>query len=161
MAMSDRYDEYFQRKAAQDALAKEQASGGVQDLSGPIGEGVAETNWLGQSNLTQNDGYSTEEVPLAQSSTGMGAAKGAAEATQQMAAGGDKAQALGSGLTSMGAATANPYMVGAGLALSTAASIKGGQNQRKQQEYQAEVAKINARQNAINRLAEMGSRMKA
>lgn len=158
MAMSDRYDEYFRRKSAKDALAKEQASGGVQDLSGPIGEGVAETNWLGQSNLTQNE-PEMEEAPAA--STGMGAAQGAAQATQQMAAGGDKAQAIGSGLTSMGAATANPYMVGAGLALSTASSIKGGQNQRAQQGYQAEVAKINARQNAINRLAEMGSRMKA
>jgi hypothetical protein len=90
-----------------------------------------------------------------------GAAKGATNAIQGMTQGQDKATALGGGLTTMGAATANPWLMGAGLALSTAGSIKQGQNQRAQQRYQAEIKKLQDRQDAINRLAQIGQGLKA
>jgi len=90
-----------------------------------------------------------------------GAAKGATQAVQGMAQGQDKATALGGGLTTAGMATGNPWLMGAGLALSTASSIKQGQNQRAQQRYQAEIKKLQDRQDAINRLAQIGQGLKA
>lgn len=85
-----------------------------------------------------------------------GMMKGAANAVQAMGQGQDKAQALGSGLSTMGAATMNPWLVGGGLALSTAGAIKKGQNDRAQAQYQAEVQKLQDRQDAINRMAQIG-----
>jgi hypothetical protein len=90
-----------------------------------------------------------------------GLAKGGAGAVQGMAQGQDKAVALGGGLTTAGMATANPILTGAGLALSTAGAIKQGQNQRAQQRYQAELQKLQSRQDAINRLAQIGQGLKA
>jgi hypothetical protein len=85
-----------------------------------------------------------------------GMMKGAADTVQKLGQGGDKAQALGSGLSTMGMATANPALVAGGLALSTAGAIKDGQNKREQARYDAEVQKLQDRQDAINRMAQIG-----
>jgi hypothetical protein len=89
-----------------------------------------------------------------------GMMKGGAQMVQDMGQGKDKAQALGGGLTTMGMATANPWLVGGGLALSTAGAIKEGQNKRAQEQYQAEVQKLQDRQDAINRMAQIGQGLK-
>lgn len=85
-----------------------------------------------------------------------GMMKGGAQMVQDMGQGKDKAQALGGGLSTMGMATANPALVAGGLALSTAGAIKKGQNERAQLQYQAEVQKLQDRQDAINRMAQIG-----
>ena len=85
-----------------------------------------------------------------------GMMKGAANTIQNLGQGQDKAQSLGGGLSTMGMATANPALVAGGLALSTAGAIKKGQNDRAQLQYQAEVQKLQDRQDAINRMAQIG-----
>lgn len=162
--MNSRYDNYLAKKYAQEdeqkqlwdsraKLEREKSLGAVEDLA-PTGEGVAQTNWLGQSNLTQNDSMEVEKSPA--SSEGS-AGSGAMAAGKTLAQGGGPEDAVAQGLMMSG----NPYAMGAGLALQTASSIKKGQNQRAQQKYLAEVERVNARQNAINKMAEIGQGLKA
>jgi predicted membrane-bound mannosyltransferase len=151
MNSSQRYENYLAKKKFQQS--------GVEDLSGPVGSGVAKTDWFGRSNLTQND-QQPEQVAGAKdtSSSGMSSAAGAA---QSIAKGNSPIDAAGSGLVTYGAATANPYMVGAGLALSTASNISDSKNQQAQDRYVAEVQRVKARQDAIDRLAQIGQNLKA
>ena len=55
----------------------------------------------------------------------------------------------------------NPYMMGAGLGLKTLSAIGQKKQEQKQREYQAKVAAINARRDAINRLAQIGQSLRA
>lgn len=68
---------------------------------------------------------------------------------------------LGSAATIGGTATANPYLAATGMALQTMGQIQDRKAQQKNAQYQAEVAKINARQDAINRMAQIGAGLKA
>jgi hypothetical protein len=63
--------------------------------------------------------------------------------------------------TAGGMATANPALAGAGLALQTMGKIQEQKAAQRNATYQAEVAKINARQDAINRMAQIGAGLKA
>lgn len=154
--MASRYDNYFEEKKAKQAWGKEQAAG-VEDLSGPVGEGVAQTDWLGRSNMEQNKGFE-EEIAGAKASPEMGGAAGVQSA---MASGGSPLDMAGSGMTSAGMMSANPYLVGAGLGVTALSSIQKGKNQRDQNRYLAEVQKYNARQAAIQKMASIGQGLKA
>ncbi len=91
----------------------------------------------------------------------MGAAQGANAAIQSNSAGGSKTATLGAGLTAAGTATANPYLIGAGLVLSSAASINKSKNDRQQNRDLAEMQKYQARQQAIQNMASIGANLKA
>jgi hypothetical protein len=146
-AANSRYDDYFKKKS----LDSFNASGeGVADFSGPIGEGVAQRNWLGQEVMPEPQ---VEQTAGSSNSAGTGAMK----AGQTLAQGGAPEDAVAQGLMMSG----NPYAMGAGLALQTASGIKKGQNQRAQQRYLAEVERVQARQNAINKMAEIGQGLRA
>lgn len=83
-------------------------------------------------------------------------AQAAPDVSQPSAIGG-----IGGKATQIGAVSGQPELMAAGLALQTMGGIQDrAQNQRNAQ-YQAEVAKINARQNAINRMAQIGAGLKA
>ena len=165
MSQNQRYDNYLAKKYAQEdeqkqlwdsraRLAQESSLGGVEDLSGPIGEGKAQTNWLGQSNLTQNDALEAQNTSVGSEGS---AGSGAMAAGKTIAQGGAPEDAVAQGLMMSG----NPYAMGAGLALQTASGIKKGQNARAQQRYEAEVERVNARQNAINKMAQIGQGLRA
>lgn len=102
-----------------------------------------------------------ESVPQAEATSGAGAMGAAGGAQKSMAAGGSSTDVLASGLTGAGAATANPYLVGAGLGLTALSSITKGKNARAAQEYEAEIQKYNQRQQAIARMAQIGQGLKA
>jgi hypothetical protein len=164
MNSNKRYDDYLAKKYAQEdeqkqlwdsraKLESEKSLGAVEDLA-PTGEGVAQTNWLGQSNLTQNDALEDQKSP---ESSGGSAGSGAMAAGETLAQGGGAEDAVAKGLMMSG----DPFAMGAGLALQTASSIKKGQNQREQQKYLAEVDRVTARQNAINKMAQIGQGLKA
>jgi hypothetical protein len=161
MNSNKRYDDYLAKKYAQEdeqkqlwdsraKLESEKSLGAVEDLA-PTGEGVAQTDWLGQSNLTQND-WKGEGGEFSG-----GGASGTYSAAETLAQGGGAEDAVAKKLMMSG----NPYAMGAGLALQTASSIKKGQNQREQQKYLAEVDRVTARQNAINKMAQIGQGLKA
>ncbi len=149
MNRNSRYDEYFARKRAMNS--------GVEDLSGPTPESAQKIDWLGNSNLTQNDDL-PEQVPGEKKS---GAAAGMQGAQQQVAAGGNGMDTLGGGMATMGAATGNPYLVGAGLGVSALSSITKGKNAQANARYQAQVNQYNQRQQAIQKMAEIGKGLKA
>ena len=100
-----------------------------------------------------------EQVPGAKAaSPEMGGAAGVQSA---MANGGSPLDMAGSGMTSAGMMSANPYLVGAGLGVTALSSIQKGKNQREQNRYLAEVQKYNAKQSAIEKMAQIGQGLKA
>lgn len=162
-------DEYWAKKKAarsedkqlwesRNALEKEKTMGGITDESGPIGEGKAEIDWLGNSNMTQNEGYEEQIAGVKATSPEMAGAAGVQNA---MANGGSPLDMAGSGMTSAGMMSANPYLIGGGLAVSSLSAINKGKNQRDQNRYLAEVQKYNARQSSIEKLAQIGQGLKA
>lgn len=130
----------------------------VEDLSGPIEEGKAEVDWLGNSNMTQNEGYEEQIAGAKAASPEMGGAAGVQSA---MANGGSPLDMAGSGMTSAGMMSGQPWLVGAGLGVTALSSIQKGKNQREQNRYLAEVQKYNARQSAIQKMAQIGQGLKA
>jgi hypothetical protein len=58
-------------------------------------------------------------------------------------------------------ASGNPYAMGAGLGLATLSGINKGEQANRDARYKAEVARINARQEAINKLAQISQGLKA
>lgn len=60
-----------------------------------------------------------------------------------------------------GATGMNPYLVGAGLGLTALSSVQKAKQQREQNRYEAEMQKYQARQNAIQNLAQIGQNLKA
>jgi hypothetical protein len=142
MNSNSRYDAYFAKKAADKS--------GVEMLPGSeVGPGAAQRDWLGNSNLTQNEEI---EAPSA-ASISPSSAGDIAKATQQ---GG-----VESGISTALMASGNPYAMGAGLGLQTLGAMKKGENERIQNRYADEIKKINARQSAINKLAQIGQGLKA
>ena len=153
MNQQERYNEVIRQRKLR-SMGIENTPDDTVDLSGPIGESAAKTDWLGNSNLTQND--NVEGLGAGSSSTSSPGI-GAAAAGKTLAEGGKPEDAISQGLIMSG----NPYAMGAGMALQTASAIKKGQNQRNQQRYLAEVEKANARQTAINKMAQIGQGLKA
>lgn len=147
MRSSDRYDNYF--------LKKKMQSEGVEDLSGPMQDGVAKTDWLGNSNLTQNDNVvSSNEASVGKTPDSKSAATAGAQALAQ---GGNAMDAGSAALMASG----NPYAIGAGLGLTTISTINKNRQQQDQNRYLAEVQRVKARQDAIDRLAQIGQNLKA
>lgn len=103
-----------------------------EDLSGPIGEGVVESGKISPQQM-------------------------AISPTQNPSA----ASGAGSKVMAAGAITGQPELMAAGLALQTMGEIQNRAQQQKNASYQAEVAKINARQQAIARMAQIGAGLKA
>lgn len=136
----DAFNEYYKQKM-QERLASDASAYGqmpVQDLSGPIEEGV-----VGSGKAT------SEQLQAARTPAG-----------QQPPAANTTAQLAGA-LTTAGAATAQPELVAAGLALQTAGMIQQGKTNQENAKYVAEVNKINARQNAIDKMSQIGQGLRA
>ena len=80
-----------------------------------------------------------------------------------MAAGSAMAQG-GSGLDATSAAlmaSGNPYAMAGGLALQTISAVNKSKQQREQNRYLAEVQRVKARQDAIDRMATIGQNLRA
>lgn len=58
-------------------------------------------------------------------------------------------------------ATGNPYAIAAGLGLTTLSTIEKKKQANKETKYKQEVAKAEARRDAINRLSQIGQGLKA
>lgn len=140
------YDEQYKTRLSSDMSFYS----GVKDKSGAIEPGVVESG--------QVDSLAPAADSASASKGGMAAA---ADVSKTMQAGGSPIEMAGSGMTAAGMATANPYLVAAGLGTSAASSIMKGKNQREQNQYLAEVQKYNQRQNAINRMAQISQNLKA
>lgn len=129
--MINKYDLYFKKKAAQKALNKEVASGGVVDESG----GIPKSDFTApEKNVASQYGDS------------------ALAAGKTAAGGGGVEDIAAAGLL----AAPNPYAKAAGLGLMTLSAINKQKQQNELNKYNAEVQKIKARQDAINRMAQMG-----
>jgi hypothetical protein len=101
--------------------------------------------------------------PTPESVIGVGAGKVTPEqfkAARADPAENDKAK-LANTLTTTGMATAQPELVAAGLALQTAGMIQQGKTNQESAKYVAEVNKINARQNAIDKMSQIGQGLRA
>lgn len=103
-----------------------------EDLSGQIGEGVVESGKISPQQMA----VSPSQNPSA-------------------------ASGIGSKAVAAGAMTGQPELMAAGLALQTMGGIQDRAQQQRNASYQAEVAKINARQQAIARMAQIGAGLKA
>lgn len=77
---------------------------------------------------------------------------GATSAAKTIQEGGTGMDALGSGLTAAGAASANPYMVGAGLGLSVLSAGEKRKRQEEMNQYTAALAQNQARRDAIDNI---------
>lgn len=137
-------------KLAQKRADRELSSGTVQDLSGPLEPGVGEAAIKAANTV--------EDSPMIDKASAL---KGVAAMQKSQQSGGDGMGAIGSGLTTAGVASANPWLVGAGLGLSTISSVRKGEQAQREARYKAEVERINARQEALNKLANLASGLKA
>ena len=100
-----------------------------------------------------------EKVPG--ESSEMAGTQAAGNAINTAVSGGSAMDVGAGGLTAAGMYSAQPWLVGAGLGLSALSSIQKGKNQREQNRYLAEVQKYEQRQNAYNKLAQLGQGLKA
>jgi hypothetical protein len=83
--------------------------------------------------------------------------KGTGAAAQTAAQGGSPLDAASQGLIMSG----NPKAMAAGLALSTISQVNKQKQQNEQNRYLAEVQRVKARQDAIDRLASIGQNLRA
>lgn len=113
---------------------------------------------LQQYNKPEESTIEPEQVPGGKASPEMGAAAGV---QNTMASGGSPLDMAGSGMTSAGMMSANPYLVGAGLGVTALSSIQKGKNQREQNRYLAEMQKYQARQSSIEKMAQISQGLKA
>lgn len=112
----------------------------------------------GDYNLGKPDLEETPAAPpAAPAKEATSGQKGMMGAAQTAAQGGGAMDIVNQGLMASG----NPYAMAAGLGLSAANAIVQGRNKRAQEKYQAEVDKINKRQEAINRMAQIGQGLRA
>ena len=86
-----------------------------------------------------------------------GVSSGAMGAGQTLVQGGNVLDATSSGLMMSG----NPKAMAAGLALQTLNQVSKQKQQNEQNKYVAEVQRVKARQDAIDRLASIGQNLKA
>lgn len=152
-----------QEERYRDVLAKRfNAQGsGVADYSGPVGNGVgrealeeAQMKSVSQP-IDKTSGASAEGGEM--SAAGKSAAMGmGAQAATSSAAQGNGAGTVGGGLMFAGAASANPYLMAAGLGLQVLGASE--QNKRNQQEAQRQAynERIRNRQEQMARIAQMG-----
>ena len=150
--MSDRYENWFLKQKMKDE--------GIEDLSGDIPESAQKTDWLGRSNLTQNENVvplSEAESETVSSDKASAGEKGGLAAAKTAASGGNALDVASTGLMASG----HPYAVGAGLALQTINTINKRKQQQEQNRYIAELQKVQARQEAINKLAQIGQNLRA
>jgi hypothetical protein len=63
--------------------------------------------------------------------------------------------------TTSGAASGNPELAAAGLGLQAAGMIQQAKQAQRNAKYTAEVNKVNARQDAINKMAQVGQGLRA
>jgi len=68
---------------------------------------------------------------------------------------------IGGKATQIGAVSGQPELMAAGMALQTMEGIRDRAQAQRQANYKAEVEKINARQQAIARMAQIGAGLKA
>lgn len=132
---------------------------GVQDFSGPLAPGVGRDAIDAAVKKgaidPQNNAIKGAAAPAGSPATSALSSPGATQAAQ--AAGeGDTMSAVGGGLMAAGTATANPYLMAAGLGVQVLAS--GEQNKRKEEEAQRQAynEKIAARQSAMAKIASIG-----
>ena len=102
----------------------------------------------------QDKEAASEQVAGAQNSGTTNAAMGAGKAA---ASGGSATDIASAGLLASG----NPYAMGAGLGLMTLSQINKRKQQEQMNQYTAEVERIKARQDAINRLSQIGANLRA
>lgn len=155
--MISKYDLYFKRKAAKGALDKEMASGAVVDESGPIAPGEVESGKMTQAEFDEASlapGGVNES--LASKTSGAQYGDSAMAAGKTAASGGNVEDIAAAGLM----AAPNPYAKAAGLGLMTLSAINKQKQQNKIDRYNAEVARIKARQDAINKMAQIGQSLK-
>lgn len=107
------------------------ADEGVEDLSGDIQPGMVESGKMSQQQFDT-------------------ASKQPGGANQAVGAGADALIMFG-----------DPTMKAVGLGLKTVQAIDQAKQQQKMNKYKAEVARIQARQNAIDKLAQIGQGLKA
>lgn len=139
---------------------------GVQDLSGPIGNGYGTTpqgfsGRTGYERAIMDRNKQQEDITEVRNLTGSEkAAKGLgspeAAAAVESAAAGNGVGAVGSGMMAAGAATANPYLMAGGLGLKVVSA--GEQNKRANQEkqrqaYNDRIAQRQQQMNAIGKIA--------
>ena len=110
----------------------------------------------GQYDLGKPDLQETP-APVAPAKELTGKEKGIGAAAQTAAQGGGAMDIIQQGLMASG----HPAAMGAGLGLAAANAIVQGRNKRAQERYDAEVKKINARQEAINKMAQLGQGLRA
>jgi hypothetical protein len=92
-----------------------------------------------------------------------GSGKSSSAGSAAMAAGSSLAQG-GSGVDAASAglmASGNPYAMAGGLALQTISAINKSKQQREQNRYLAEVQRVKARQDAIDKMASIGQNLRA
>jgi len=160
--MISEYEVNMKNRVARDAADKSVNAGpGITDESGAIPESAKKIDWTGESNLTQNAGFEDEIAGAKGQSGVMAGTQAAGQAINTAASGGSAIDVAGGGLTSAGMYSANPYLVGAGLGLSALSATQKGKQQREQNRYLAEVQKYEQRQNAYNKLAQLGQGLKA
>lgn len=82
---------------------------------------------------------------------------GGVKAAETLAKGGSGTDAAAAGLL----ATKNPYAIAAGLGLMTLSSIEKRKQEQKQTKYLAQLKEVEARRDALNKLADIGQRLKA
>lgn len=127
------FNDYYKQKYNERMASDASAYlGEPEDLSGPIDQGVVASGQAKQQDLTQN-----------------------------LPEGGGMASKAGGVATTAGMATGQPELVAAGLALQTMGQIQQAKQAQRNARYTAEVNRINARQDAINRMSQIGQSLKA
>jgi len=143
--MQDRskaYNAHFENKMAQNAWDKEKMSYGnlngvTEEYASPEDNGMPTTGVVASGQAKQQD------------------------LTQNLPQGGGTASKAGGVATTAGMATGQPELVAAGLALQTMGQIQAAKQNQRNARYTAEVNRINARQDAINRMSQIGQSLKA
>lgn len=117
-----------------------------------------QTDWLEKSTMSSDMSAPAQPEAVAGAKPeSSGASQGVMAAGQTAAQGGNAMDTVSSGLMMSG----NPKAMAAGLALQTVNQVNKAKQQREQNRYLAEVQRVKARQDAIDRLAQIGQNLRA
>lgn len=117
-----------------------------------------QTDWLDKSTMSSDMSAPAQPEPIAGAKPeSSGTAQGAMAAGQTAAQGGNALDTVSSGLMMSG----NTKAMAAGLALQTVNQVNKQKQEREQNRYLAEVQRVKARQDAIDRLASIGQNLRA
>ena len=152
---TDSYISEYEKLAKERASRKIASAEPVMDVAGLPEPGVGETA-IKEANAPEVEA----DTATAPKDAKTAALAGAAELQKGMQKG-DGLGAIGSGLTTAGIASANPWLVGAGLGLSTVSSVRKGEQAQKEARYKAEIDRIAKRQAALDALANLSKGLKA